>query len=102
MALSGLHVACGFIGETRRYDTSSLFGHVAWAQTLGSPGTTAQAAPASGALGDPVFQVRASADAYVAAAPSPDASSGARIFVPANETVTLYVSPGDKLAWVAA
>jgi hypothetical protein len=103
MAFSGLHVAAGYIGQQRRFDSSSLFGHVAWSATLPSPGMTTQVAPASGELGDPVFAIRASADAYAAAGPSPDASSGQpRTFVPVGETVYMYVAPGDKLAWAAA
>jgi hypothetical protein len=68
-------------------------------------GTTTSIAPevdGANGMGDAVFHVRASADSYCAAGPTPNASSGARFFVPAGEFVTVYVNGGDKLAWIAA
>lgn len=104
MAFSGLHVTCGYAGSfTNRNTTLSLLGKVVWSQTFASAGTTTNSAPAaSDAAGDPMFQVRASADSFVAIGPTPNASTGARIFVPAGERVEFYGQPGDRLAWVAA
>jgi len=99
-----MHIACGFAGAVSdRRSGQPLLGKLAWSQTMAIAGTTANAAPASNsAKGDPVFQLRASADSYAALAVAPDATSGARIFVPANETVTVYGEPGDKVAWITA
>jgi hypothetical protein len=106
MAFTGLHVVCAYTGpESDREDAMSLIGKAVWAQTFAVAGTTTEAAPLpSPTSGAPVFQVRAAIDAFVAAAPIPDASSATskRFFVPAGERVEFYVQPGDKLAWVAA
>ncbi len=102
MALSGMHIACGYAGNVvNKQQGLSLMGPLVWSQTMAAPGTTNEAAPqVSGGSGYPVFQLRASADSYAAISSNPDATSGPRIFVPANETVTIYAKPADKVAWI--
>ena len=67
-------------------------------------GTTGQGAPNfdTSGPGAPCYEVRSTADIFVAVAPTPDATNGARIFVPAGETRNIFCAPGDKLAWIAA
>ncbi len=104
MALSGMHITCGYVGAPVYKGTGqALMGKLTGAQTMASPGTATPVAPeATAQKGDPAFQVRASADSYVSIGPAPDASSASslRHFIPANETVTIYAEPGDKIAWI--
>jgi hypothetical protein len=104
MALTGIHVFASYIGpQEARTGAAQILGEVAWSQTMASPGTTTQTAPQIFEGGRvPVFGVIASADCFIAVGQAPDATSGARVFVPAREYVHMYVEPGDKLAWVAA
>ena len=104
MAFSGLHVACGYAGAvSARRDGMQILGKLIWSETMASAATTALSAPEVNDLkGDPIFQVRASADSYVAIAATPNATSGARLFVPAGDWVEMYAEPGDKLAWITA
>lgn len=104
MAFSGLHVTSAYAGPmSHRFAAMPLLGRPVWSETMASAATTAQAAPAvHDAAGEPIFQVRASADSFVAIGASPNASTGARIFVPAGEKVEFYAQPGDRLAWVLA
>jgi hypothetical protein len=100
MALAGLHAACGYAGSsTNRWATLSAVGKTVWSETLASPGTTTNTAPASSDVaGDPVFNIRSSIDAFVPLGPTPNASTGPRQFVAANTDYTFYAQPGDKLA----
>ncbi|WP_420102145.1 hypothetical protein [Bosea sp. (in: a-proteobacteria)] len=101
MALSGMHIAC--VDLSTDESAFALAGAVRWAETLASAGTTANAAPATGVLTKPGFQFRASVDAFVAYGPVPSAAAGQpRLFIAANDTVTVACQPGDKVAWVAA
>ena len=110
MALSGVHIACGFIGGSRFYQgESDLVRKPSWSQTMATAGTTSQAAPDNGHrpgmgadLGQPSYEIRSSLDVFVAIGPTPDATSGARLFVAAGETRNVFCDVGDKLAWVAA
>ena len=106
MALSGLHITCGYASSSsHRHLGLPLLGKVVWAQTMTEAGITEHAAPSGNdTRGAPMFQVRSSVDAFVSPDPTPDASSAnsKRIFVPAGERVEFYAEPGDKLAWVAA
>ena len=98
MALTGLHVWCGYAGSPQ-----GLLGKGVWSQTMASAGTTTQAAPsATTPQGPPMFQVRASADAFVAIGAAPNATTGTRVFVPAGERVEFYAEAGDKLDWIPA
>lgn len=110
MALSGVHVACGYVGDEGQRDTVVTLARApVWSQTMAAAGTTASSAPKKDrGLGSPCFEIRASKDVYVAigAAPNASGTSGtgqtARVFIPANETRNLFCAPGDKLAWVDA
>lgn len=102
MPLSGAHIACGYVNA---FGGAALLGKVIWSQTMGSAGTTMQAAPnpTEVAMGAGVaFEVRATSDIYVAVGVTPDAANGPRAFVPANETRNFFCRPGDRLAWIAA
>lgn len=106
MAFSGLHVVCAYAGSrTNQAKVAPTLGRPIWSETMASPATTANAAPAAdgaNGLGDAVFHLRASADSWVAVGSAPNASTGARVLVPAGEFVTMYVQKDDKLAWIAA
>lgn len=107
MAFTGLHVVCAYAGSTspQPKTTAPTLGRPLWSETLSSPGPTTQASPGTdwpNGLGDCIFHIRAAADSYAAIGPEPNASTGARVFVPAGEFVTVYVTKHDKLAWVAA
>jgi hypothetical protein len=104
MALSGLHVNCGYAGPFQRRDAAvGILGRVAWSETMAAPGTTTNAAPAnSDGAGEPMFQVYAATDAFIAIGKSPNASTGPRVFVPAATRVEVYAEQGDKMAWIAA
>jgi hypothetical protein len=103
MAFSGLHVVAAYAGSYRRDTTMAILGRPVWSETLATAGTTTNAAPAnSDSAGEPMFQVYAVADAFIAIGRSPNATTGARIFVPAASYVEVYAEQGDRLAWVAA
>lgn len=109
MALAGLHVACGYVGGYASISAQiPLLGDVVWSETLASAGTTTRTAPSQLNGADPSFELRSSADVYVAIGPAPDASKAsgaddaARILLPANVTRNIFCKPGDKVAWVAA
>lgn len=109
MALAGLHVEFGFIGEAEHaLNNTNNFGRVVMSETIAS-GTTTQAAKAVSGAGQPAVRVTASADSYVAAGPTPDATQAvgsthqtARSFVKAGTPTILYVSVGDKVSFAAA
>ena len=118
MALTGVHITAGYvggdgasrvIGATRQASAVQLARKASWSQTMASAGTTAAGAPSKSEIkGEPCFEVRSSADIYVAIGTAPDASQAAgtgdtaRVFVPANETRNIICDAGDKLAWVLA
>ncbi|MBA9071720.1 hypothetical protein FHR71_005506 [Methylobacterium sp. RAS18] len=110
MALNGVHIACGYVGDAGQKGVVQSLGRAPlWSQTMASAGVTTLAAPKSdGDLGSPSFEIRSSQDIYVAFGTTPDASQAsgsggaARILVPANETRNLFCAPGDRLAWVLA
>lgn len=110
MALSGVHIACGYAGGSgRNGQTLPTTQKPAWSETMAEPGTTAQAAPAVGGQrdGDPMFLIATSLAIFVAVGPNPNAVTGPRIFI-APATVNgvgylpIFADPGDKVAWVAA
>lgn len=105
MALSGVHVACGYVGGAgRNLQVQALMKKPVWSETLAAAGTTTNVAPTSvdQSVGDPCFEIRSSLDVFVAISSGPNATTGARLFVPANETRNVFCAPGDKLAWIAA
>lgn len=103
MALSGLHVACCFVGSVeKQIREAPVLRKPEWSQTLAIAGTTDATAPGVKDNGDPVFHIISSVDAFVAVGPAPNASTGPRMLVQANTPIAIYVGAGDKLAWVAA
>lgn len=101
MALSGVHVAFGYVRETAGADP--LFRDVLWSETdtTGFFGVTEAPATAS-LLGTPAFEVRASVDVWVAVGKSPDARSSPRRLVLAGEAAIFPCNEGDRLAWADA
>lgn len=112
MALSGVHIVCGYVGgrDAAKSADTLIGGPLAWSRTMTSPGITDLAATTtSPALGDPSFEIRSSFDIWFAWGPSPDATKASgdtrdttRIFIPANETRNVFALPGDRAAWAAA
>lgn len=104
MALSGLHVLCAATGPSSKKGVNvQLPSAMLWSETIASAGTTTHSASApQGDYGPIIFEVTASADSFVAIGLTPNASSGARAFVPANTPTDFIVKSGDKLAWIAA
>jgi len=104
MALTGLHVACGFAGSmSQRYTSKALLGKLVWSEAPASGVTSTNAAPASSDVaGDPVFRINAAADSWVSIGKTPDATTGTRFLVRAGSDYDVYTQPGDKLQWIAA
>ncbi len=103
MALTGLHITFGYAGTNPTpIQTSSVF-RVSSSETIAAAGTSTTSAPAFNRYsGEPIARVTASAAAFVAFGTSPNATSGARIYLNALETKDFVVRPGDKIAWIAA
>jgi len=75
-----------------------------WSETLPVAGATTKSAERSRlhGLGEPVFVLRSSADAFVAAGPNPDASTGPKFFIPADEEYFIAADQGDRVAYASA
>ena len=108
MAFSGVHVAFGYAGvrgvlTTVGPSASSIF-RIVSSENVTAAGKSTAVAPtdANTFFGEPVARVTAAADSFVAFGAAPDASTGARDFIPAGETRDYVVKAGDKMAWVAA
>lgn len=111
MAFAGLHVACGYYGAMVYKDDFASLPVMGKAISSENPATNTLStlvAPAmasgktAGAVGQPIFRVRVSADTYVAIGTAPDPTvATARHFQAANTTVDYAVAPGDKLKWQA-
>lgn len=106
MSLSGTHISCGYVNIMKG---PGLLGEVQWSEMMTVPGTTTKIVPQNRQFVEkgkqdryPAFEIRASSDIYVSVGPTPDATNGARIFVPANETRHLFCTAGDRVAWIAA
>jgi len=103
MAFSGLHVVCGFAGvPSANRSVQPVLNNIQWSEAPASATPTTRAAPGGGDNGGPIFRIRTSADAWVAVGNNPVATTNPRVFVAAGADYDLGVSPGDKLAWVAA
>lgn len=104
MPLSGLHVVCGYAGApSQRHRSQPILGEVRWSESPASGVTTTNTAIVpSDTMGDPVFRIRTSAEAWVSVGANPNANANPRILVPAGEDYDIFVEPGDRLQWVAA
>lgn len=103
MPLSGVHIIAGYPGSSQPDKQQPIFGKIAWSESPAPGVATTNTAPAVGdALGQPIFRLRSSADAYFAIGKAPNPLASPRVFVPANTDVDIYVDTGDKAAWVAA
>ncbi|MDR7147133.1 hypothetical protein [Rhizobium sp. BE258] len=103
MALSGAHIVCGYAGSYRRDKSQAILGKVNWSEAPATGVTTTNGAPGAHDLyGQPMFRLRASADSYFAVGPTPNATTGPRVFVPANTDYDVFADAGDKVQWVAA
>lgn len=105
MALTGLHVACSFAGNSEVRDlVVQVLRAPVWSETFTAAGTTSKAAPASPRpeSGDPLLNIFSAVDAYVAIGPNPNATTGPRLFVPARIDTNFAANAGDKLAWIPA
>lgn len=105
MATPAFFVACAYVGSpTGKAKDRSLISAPVWSESaLAASTTSANAAPSGiDERGDPVFQMVATVDTYVAIGPTPNAGQSPRLLLKANEVTTVYCKPGDKVAWVAA
>jgi hypothetical protein len=104
MALSGVHISCGYSGPNGgAHGQVSLLGRAMWSQTMASAGTTTRVAPdISDSERESIFSLYASADIYYALGVTPDAATGTRRFLPAATAVDVFAQPGDKVAWILA
>lgn len=104
MAFSGLVVACGFAGrQGSNTSPNALLLSTEWSEAPASGVTSSNVAPARKDEKDgPIFSVIASADSFIAIGPQPNASTGARRFVLANQHYDFFATPGDRFVWVAA
>lgn len=103
MAFSGLHASCHFVGgEGFGKEMVPIPSQPVWSETMASAATSANVVAGSDPVfkGRPMIRVRASADSYVSFAVSPNASTGARVFIAANTDYDFFVKVGDRLAWI--
>ncbi|MDK4730336.1 hypothetical protein [Rhizobium phaseoli] len=104
MALTGLHVVCGYAGsQSQRWASQALLGKIAWSEAPATGVTSTNVAPASSDVaGDPIFRVNAAADSWVSIGKTPDATAGKRFLVRSGGDYDVYAEPGDKFQWIAA
>lgn len=107
MALTGVHIACGYGGGSGKNGlTLPVLRKPFWSETMASAGTTSNSAPAgSQSEGDPLFYIETVAAIFVAVGPTPDATNGPRLYLPVKDGqggITFYAASGDKVAWVLA
>lgn len=103
MALNGVHIVAGYAGSFRREKSQAILGKVIWSEAPATGVSTTNGAPGvHDTLGQAVLRLRSSADAYFAIGAAPNATTGPRIFVPANTDVDIFADAGDKVQWVAA
>ncbi|MBB4236661.1 hypothetical protein [Rhizobium esperanzae] len=102
--LSGLHVVQLLAGGRGWEGTFvDLMRIPRWSETLSTAGATTKSAERSRlhGLGEPVFLLRSSADAFVAVGPNPDASAGPKFFVPSGTDYFISADQGDKVAYTS-
>lgn len=106
MALSGVHISCGYTGPAYgREHSVSLLSECVWSQTMASAGTTTSSSPVESPLaGAPAFSIISTVDIYFAIGTAPDATSGPRRFLQANTPIDVFGkrSGGEFVAWIAA
>lgn len=103
MALAGLHVVQGYAGGIgANSSVQALIANPSWSETLDAAGTTVKAAEAGTGTGRPIFRLRSGVDVFVAIGPTPNATTGARFYIPAEFDYDIFANPGDKVAWIVA
>jgi len=103
MPLSGAHVIAGYAGSSQPDKNQAILGKIAWSESPATGVATTNTAPAVGdALGQPIFRLRSSVDAYFAVGKTPNPAASPRVFVPANTDYDVFADTGDRAAWVAA
>lgn len=110
MAFSGVHIVFSYAG-TKWYAAKhlSVLREAISSQTMAAAMTSDISAPAEDELNeDPLLTITASLDVYFAVGAVPDASQtsgagqSARYFMRAGDVFSIRVSPGAKVAWIAA
>ncbi|TWF53306.1 hypothetical protein FHW37_104585 [Neorhizobium alkalisoli] len=103
MPLSGAHIIAGYASTFRPERNEPILGKVVWSESPATGVTTTRTAPLPhDTMGQAIFRLRSSMDAYFAIGPNPNASASPRVFVPANTDYDVYVEPNDRAQWVAA
>lgn len=106
MAFAGFNVTFGFLASNGQTAVAPVYGGISASHNMSVAGTSNVAAPVypPGAKYIPCASVRSTVDAWMTAGqtPSDPTVDGARRFIPANETVDITCSPGDKVRWAAA
>jgi hypothetical protein len=106
LALSGVHVACGYSGPgyNKRHEVA-LLAECKWSQTMATAGTTTNASPIESEFaGAAIFSIISTVDIFFAIGTNPDATNGSRRFLQANTPMDVFGKRegGEYLAWVAA
>lgn len=108
MALTGIHIEFGFGGTAgARVGPSSNailpLLQVVDSETVTAAGTSTKSVPDGyNASGQPIARVTAAVASFVAFGATPNATTGARVYIGAGETRDYVVKSGDRVAWIAA
>lgn len=104
MALSGLHVECGYAGGPGLQQALiPTNGKLLWSQTLVSGQQTTTPVPGPDQkLGAPILSCRASADMFFAIGRNPDPINGPCRLVRAGTGFEVFPKPGEYLACLTA
>ena len=110
MALAGVHIAFGYcnIGTVGQQQPPSLLFGCTSSQTMASPGTSTISAPGGATpQTQAVISISAAAPIFYDVGPNPvadgsDTPNSRRYYDPANGREDIFVSAGDKFAWVLA
>lgn len=103
MALAGLAVTClATGGPTLVGQLQQLPSRVWWSEDFATDGTTAAMAPSvASEYGPNIFRIFPVVACWIAIGPDPDATTGPRIYLPAQSERDYIVQSGDKLDWIA-
>ena len=99
------YITCNFSGGSgKRGLTLPVLGPLIWSQTMASPGTTTNSAPAGNQeQGDPMFDIISTSNVIlVAIGPAPNAATDPHDVVLEGERLQRFCNPGDKVAWITA